>query len=68
MTWARHSGSTSAHDEDSRMGVLRAEEAERLAAEHSRALVTVAGHSTNSRECAELLDMLGLDAGLWRER
>ncbi|MBE1498382.1 hypothetical protein H4696_005482 [Amycolatopsis lexingtonensis] len=50
------------------MGVLRAEEAHRLAAEHCRALVTVAGHSTNARECTELLDMLGLDAGLWRER
>ncbi|MCR6487701.1 hypothetical protein M8542_33225 [Amycolatopsis sp. OK19-0408] len=63
MTWARHSGSSTASDEDSRMGVIRAEEAERIAEQNARAVMTVAGHSSDVRECAELLAMLGLDAG-----
>ncbi|GAB3156114.1 hypothetical protein [Amycolatopsis sp. NPDC004378] len=63
MTWARHSGSSTANDEDSRMGVMRAEEAERLAEQNDRAVITVACHSSNVNECAELLAMLGLDAG-----
>ncbi|MEV6877634.1 hypothetical protein [Amycolatopsis sp. NPDC051128] len=63
MTWARHSGSSLANDEDSRMGVIRAEEAVRLGEQNDRALITVAGHSADSRECAELLAMLGLDVG-----
>ncbi|MEQ0562162.1 hypothetical protein ABJI51_24025 [Amycolatopsis sp. NEAU-NG30] len=61
MTWARRNGSSLAHDEDSRMGVIRAEEAVRLAEQNDRAVLTVAGHSSDSRECAELLAMLGLD-------
>ncbi|MGW5723258.1 hypothetical protein ACWEVP_44320 [Amycolatopsis sp. NPDC003865] len=63
MTWARANGSSTANDEDSRMGVIRAEEAVRLAEQNDRAVLTVAGHSSNVRECAELLAMLGLDAG-----
>ncbi|MET9000546.1 hypothetical protein [Amycolatopsis sp. Hca4] len=49
------------------MGVIRAEEAVRLAATHERAALTVAGHSSDSQECAELLAMLGLDAGTWQK-
>jgi hypothetical protein len=45
------------------MGVIRAEEAERLAEQNDRALLTVAGHSSDVRDCAELLAMLGLDVG-----
>jgi hypothetical protein len=63
MTWARHNGSSTANDEDSRMGVIRAEEAVRLNEQNDRALITVAGHSSDSQECAELLAMLGLDVG-----
>ena len=63
MTWARQNGSSTGHDEDGRMGVIRAEEAERLAEQNDRALITVAGHSSDVRECAELLAMLGLDVG-----
>ena len=63
MTWARQNGSSTANDEDSRMGVIRAEEAERLAEQNDRALLTVAGHSSDVRDCAELLAMLGLDVG-----
>ena len=63
MTWARQSGSSTANDEDSRMGVIRAEEAERLAEQNDRALLTVASHSADVRDCAELLAMLGLDVG-----
>ncbi|RSM34448.1 hypothetical protein DMA12_48230 [Amycolatopsis balhimycina DSM 5908] len=63
MTWARQHGSSTANDEDSRMGVIRAEEAERLAEQNDRALLTVAGHSSDVRDCAELLAMLGLDVG-----
>ena len=63
MTWARQSGSSTANDEDSRMGVIRAEEAERLAEQNDRALLTVASHSSDVRDCAELLAMLGLDVG-----
>ncbi|MET8853578.1 hypothetical protein [Amycolatopsis sp. NPDC004625] len=63
MTWARHSGSSLAHDDDSRMGVIRAEEAVRLAEQNDRAVLTVAQHSSDVQECAELLAMLGLDAG-----
>ncbi|MEU8637995.1 hypothetical protein AB0C38_37940 [Amycolatopsis sp. NPDC048633] len=61
MTWARSNGSSTANDEDSRMGVIRAEEAVRLAEQNDRAVITVAGHSSNVGECAELLAMLGLD-------
>ena len=68
MTWARHNGSSLAHDEDSRMGVIRAEEAVRLAEQNDRAVITVAGHSSDSRECAERLAMLGLDVGRRQQR
>ncbi|WP_410615556.1 hypothetical protein [Amycolatopsis sp. lyj-109] len=68
MTWARRSGSSLANDEDSRMGVIRAEEAVRLGEQNDRAVLTVAGHSLDSEECAELLAMLGLDAGRRRQR
>ncbi|MEU5260452.1 hypothetical protein [Amycolatopsis sp. NPDC021455] len=63
MTLARPQGSSAAHDDDSRMGVIRAEEAERLAEQNDRALLTVASHSSDVRDCAELLAMLGLDVG-----
>ncbi|MGW5748261.1 hypothetical protein [Amycolatopsis sp. NPDC003861] len=63
MTWARSNGSSTASDEDSRMGVIRAEEAVRLAEQNDRAVLTVAGHSSDVQECAELLAMLGLDVG-----
>jgi len=63
MTWARQNGSSTANDEDSLMGVRRAEEADRLAEQNDRAVLTVAGHSATVSECAELLAMLGLDAG-----
>ncbi|MEV6828405.1 hypothetical protein [Amycolatopsis sp. NPDC051102] len=61
MTWARRSGSSLANDDDSRMGVIRAEEAVRLAEQNDRAVLTVAGHSSDVRDCTELLAMLGLD-------
>ena len=63
MPWARSNGRSTANDEDSRMGVSRSEEAVRLAEQNDRAVITVAGHSSNVGECAELLAMLGLDAG-----
>jgi hypothetical protein len=63
MTWARRSGSSLANDEDSRMGVIRAEEAVRLGEQNDRAVLTVAGHSSDVHDCTELLAMLGLDAG-----
>jgi hypothetical protein len=63
MTWARPNGSSASADADNRMGVIRAEEAVRLAEQNDRAVLTVAGHCSSVGECAELLDMLGLDAG-----
>jgi hypothetical protein len=68
MTWARSNGSSTANDEDSRMGLIRAEEAERLAEQNDKAVITVAGHSSDVTECAELLAMLGLDASSGRHR
>ncbi|WP_410624719.1 hypothetical protein [Amycolatopsis sp. cmx-8-4] len=68
MTWARSNGSSTANDEDSRMGLIRAEEAERLSEQNDKAVITVAGHSSDVTECAELLAMLGLDASSGRRR
>ena len=62
MTWARQYGSSTVNDEDTRMGAIRAEEAVRLAEKNDKAVITVAGHSSDAGECAELLAMLGLDA------
>jgi hypothetical protein len=50
------------------MGVIRAEEAVRLAEQNDKAVITVAGHSSDVTECAELLAMLGLDASNGRRR
>jgi hypothetical protein len=43
------------------MSLVRAEEAERLTEQNDRAARTVAGHSSDAIDCAELLAMLGLE-------
>jgi len=40
---------------------VRAEEKVHRDAQESKAVITVAGHSDNAAECAELLAMLGLE-------
>ena len=68
MTWARPQGSSTAKDEEGRMSLIRAEEAERLAELNGRAVLTVANHAADVTDCAELLAMLGLDPTTPRPR
>ncbi|WP_158886362.1 hypothetical protein [Amycolatopsis anabasis] len=62
MTWARHASSPKPVDEQGWLAGVRAEERVRLDEQNGRAALTVAGHSSDARECAELLAMLGLTA------
>jgi tellurite resistance protein len=61
MTWARH-GSTDTVVEQGRFAAAKAAERVRLDEQAGRAALTVAGHSMDASECAELLAMLGLSA------
>ncbi len=63
MAWARHASSPKPAEDQGWLAGVRAEEAVRLTAQNGKASRTVAGHSENAQECAELLAMLGLDAG-----
>ncbi|WP_246272234.1 hypothetical protein [Amycolatopsis acididurans] len=47
---------------------MRAEEKVQRDAQESKAARTVAGHSVNAAECAELLEMLGLEPGQGKVR
>ncbi|NKQ57637.1 hypothetical protein HFP15_32725 [Amycolatopsis sp. K13G38] len=47
---------------------VRAEEKVQRDAQESKAARTVAGHSVNAAECAELLEMLGLEPGQGKVR
>lgn len=61
MTWARQAGSTTT-EEHGWFAEVRANERNQTAAQSARAARTVAGHASDAVDCANLLDMLGLDA------
>lgn len=65
MTWARHS---SPMDEHGWSADARAAERIRRDIQAGRAAITVAGHSMDAAECKELLEMLGLDEEVVRQR
>jgi hypothetical protein len=59
MTWARHAGPVMSN---TRLTDLRAAEQDRMSIQNARAARTVADHAADVRDCADLLEMLGLDA------
>lgn len=63
MTWARHTGPDEEHGWSAE---ARAAERARRAVQAGKAARTVAGHCSTADECRELLDMLGLEAGVVR--
>jgi hypothetical protein len=58
MTWARHATPTI---EQGRFAEARASERVHYAVQNRKAARTVAYHSSNAQDCADLLAMLGLD-------
>lgn len=65
MTWARQASSTT--EEQGWFAEVRANERSQSAAQNARAARTVAGHASDATDCANLLDMLGLDAGAGKQ-
>jgi hypothetical protein len=62
MTWARHASRPNPAEDQSWLAGVRAEEEVRINAQNGKAARTVAGHSSDALDCAELLAMLGLEA------
>jgi hypothetical protein len=58
MTWARHASPTL---EQGRFAEARASERMHYAVQNRKAARTVASHSADVQDCANLLAMLGLD-------
>ncbi|GAB1509026.1 hypothetical protein [Actinophytocola sp. KF-1] len=58
MTWARHASPTL---EQGRFAEARANERVHYAIQNRKAALTVACHSSDAQDCANLLAMLGLD-------
>jgi hypothetical protein len=58
MTWARHASPTI---EQGRFAEARASEKMHYAVQNRKAARTVAYHSSDAQDCANLLAMLGLD-------
>ena len=58
MTWARHASPPPA----TRLTRDKAAEQDHDALQNARAARTVAGHATDTLDCCQLLEMLGLDA------
>ncbi|HEX2133947.1 MAG TPA: hypothetical protein VHH15_20575 [Actinophytocola sp.] len=58
MTWARHASPTI---EQGRFAEARATERVHYAVQNRKAARTVAYHSSDAQDCANLLAMLGLD-------
>ncbi|HEV7979699.1 hypothetical protein [Amycolatopsis sp.] len=67
MTWARHASHPNPAEDQSWLAGVRAEEEIRLTAQNGKAARTVAGHSSDALDCAELLAMLGLEAAEGRK-
>lgn len=59
MTWARHASPTI---EQGRFAEARASERVHYAVQNRKAARTVAYHSSDAQDCADLLAMLGLDS------
>jgi len=59
MTWARHASPTI---EQGRFAEARASEKIHYAIQNRKAALTVACHSSDTQDCADLLAMLGLDS------
>jgi hypothetical protein len=59
MTWARHASPTL---EQGRFAEARASEKIHYAIQNRKAALTVACHSSDPQDCADLLAMLGLDS------
>jgi len=68
MTQAKHSRPTEHNSVTGFSAQARQAEQLRREAEAGRAVITVAGHSTDAVECRELLEMLGLEPSLARSR
>ena len=63
MTWARHGSSvTDPATDTSYLAGVKAEEKIHRDVQEGRAARTVAQHSSDARECRELLEMLGIPA------
>ncbi|WP_162788241.1 hypothetical protein [Amycolatopsis albispora] len=68
MTWARHGSTTDPAADTSYLAGVKAEEKIHRDVQEGRAARTVAQHSSDARECAELLEMLGISVEAGRRQ